>query len=352
MGYILAINIGSTSTKIGIHGDSLSLRESFEYTKSQSLTVAEEHIHRKRDIEKFLNDENIEPLHCDIIVSRGGLMEPTPSGIYRINERMCSDLLSGRYGRHASALGPVIALEMAAERNCDAIVVDPPSTDELSDTARLSGMPEIPRQSAFHALSHKAAARAASRDMRRSYDEINLIVVHMGGGITVGAHERGRVVDATHGLSEGPFTPERAGGLPSLELVDLIFKRGYSRDEIHELLLRRGGLFGYLETKDAREIEGRIAAGDQEAERAYQAMAYQIAREIGSMAAVLGGDLDAIVLTGGLTHSATLTAWITGRVRFLGPVMIYPGEDEISALIDAGRRILQKEEEARDYPPE
>ncbi len=282
-----------------------------------------------------------------MIVSRGGLGKPAAAGAYAIDEEMCRDLLEGRYGRHPSALGPAMAMEISRQYGMPAIIVDPPSTDEFQPLARLSGIPEIERKSAFHALNQKAAARRCAADMGRKYEELNFVVAHLGGGITVGAHQRGRVIDCTHGLSEGPFTPERAGSLPTADLVALAEKM--DKKELQGRLVGRGGLSAYLGTTDARQVEEMVRSGDEKAKLVYEAMAYQIGKDIGSMAAVLQGQVDGIILTGGLAHSTLLTGAVKKYVESLSAVFIYPGEDEMTALAEGGLRAITKQEETKKY---
>jgi len=350
---VFAIDIGSTTTRIGYyHKQPPILRETIYHPGQGSLSIHEQLHLRKDSIWEFLSTKGIDPAGIDIFVSRGGLGKPGPSGIYRINEAMKEDLLSGVYGLHVSAIGPLIAHLIAQSYDKDAIVVDPPSSDEFCEEARISGHPLITRRSAFHALNHKAAARKACEEMGRSYSDVNMVVAHMGGGITIGAHRKGQVIDATHGLFEGPFTPERAGSLPTMALLDLMQQQGYSRDEMHRHLIGEGGLVAYLKTGDVPAIEEKISNGDVYAQQIYQAMAYQIAKDIGAMAVVLMGSIDAIVLTGGLANSKMLVGWIRKRVGFLADIFVYPGEDEISALIEGGLRALDSSEAVLSYPPD
>jgi len=230
-----------------------------------------------------------------------------------------------------------------------AIVIDPPSTDEFEPPARISGIPEIERKSAFHALNQKIAARRFAREAGKTYEELNLIVAHLGGGITIGAHRKGRVIDCTHGLGEGPFTPERAGSLPTTDLLDMAFSGTRDKKQIMSRLVGQGGLFAYLGTTDAQKVEDLVKAGDEKAARVYEAMAYQIAKDIGAMGTVLKGEIDGIVLTGGVAHSEMLTGWIMKRVRFIAPVFVFPGEDEMSALAEGGLRVLKGEEDVKPY---
>jgi butyrate kinase len=285
----------------------------------------------------------------DLVISRGGLGRPGPAGAYAIDPTMCDDLMEGRYGKHPSALGPSMALGLARNYRMPAVVIDPPSTDEFHPLARVSGLPEIERKSAFHALNQKAAARKAARRMDRRYEEVNLVVAHLGGGITIGAHEKGVVIDCTHGLNEGPFTPERAGALPTQDLLDLAQSGSLSPKDLSKRLVGQGGLAAYLGTTNAVEVEEAIRKGDARAELIFEAMAYQIAKDIGAMAAVLAGNVDGVVLTGGIAHSALLTGWVRQRTEFIAPVFVFPGEDEMEAMAEGALRILRGEETPRDY---
>jgi len=350
---ILAFNIGSSSTKIAYSsGGEEVLRETIEY-KSEALTqyadFSDQLPMRQKDIEVFIKRQEIEIKNLDVIVSRGGVGRPAPAGAYRINEVMCEDVLSGRYGKHPANLGPPIAYNMARKFGAKAIVIDPPTTDEFHSLARGTGIPELERQSGFHALNQKAAARRAARDMGKRYEAVNLIVAHLGGGITIGAHRRGLAVDVTHGLSEGPLTPERAGALPIIPLLELAFSGQFDMKKLQRKLVGQGGLFAYLGTSDATKVEKMIQEGDEKAKFIYEAMIYQIAKDIGAMAAVLKGEIDGIVLTGGLAHSEMVTSGIKDYVEFLAPVFIYPGEDEMRALEEGALRVLRGEEELKEY---
>ncbi|HOO00757.1 MAG TPA: butyrate kinase [Syntrophales bacterium] len=350
---ILVLNVGSTSTKVAVfEGEKAAALKNIAYGAEDLApfaTLADQLPLRERDVLGFVAEAGVAVEDLALVVSRGGLGRPAPAGAYGVDEEMCRDLMEGRYGRHPSALGPAMALGLARRFGMPAIVIDAPSTDEFEPLARISGIPEIERKSAFHALNQKAAARRWARERSRLYEEVNLVVAHLGGGITVGAHRRGRVIDCTHGLSEGPLTPERAGALPTLDLLEAAFAAGADRKELQGRLVGRGGLAAYLGTNDARRVEEMIAGGDEKARLVYEAMAYQTAKEIGAMATVLQGDLDGIVLTGGLAHSRLLTCQIEDRVRFLAPVAVYPGEDEMQALAEGGLRVLKGEEEVKGY---
>ena len=350
---LLVINVGSTSTKVACFsgGDPVVL-ENIRY-RAEDLagfsSLEEQLPRREMDVCTFLEKNSIDLNGIDMVVSRGGLGKPAPAGAYKIDERMRSDLLEGKYGKHPSALGPSMAYSFSRQFGMPAIVIDPPSTDEFEPLARISGIPEIERKSAFHALNQKMAARKYAVQIGKRYEEINVIVAHLGGGVTVGAHRRGRVVDCTHGLAEGPFTPERAGALPTMDLLDLAFSGKLDRKQLQGRLVGQGGLAAYLGTTDAREVEGMVKSGDAKAGLIFEAMAYQIAKDIGAMGAVLNGRIDGIIITGGLAHSGMLTGWVEERIRFLAPVFVYPGEDEMAALAEGGLRVLQEEEGIQSY---
>jgi butyrate kinase len=351
---ILAINMGSTSTKVAFFEDAKAVaQETIAYSSQELAGYAElrdQLPRRRQDVAAFMEKNGIAPDRLDIIISRGGLGKPGPAGVYIIDETMCDDLLAGRYGKHPSALGPAIALDMSRSSGIRAIIIDPPSTDEFEPLARISGIPDIERKSAFHALNQKAAARKAAEAMGKSYESVNFIVAHLGGGITIGAHRRGRVIDCNHGLSEGPFSPERAGGLPTLELVELAQSAKYTPKDLQRKLVGQGGLAAYLGTTDAIAVESATDKGDEKAAFIYRAMAYQIAKDIGAMAAVLNGEVDGIVLTGGLAHSKRLVDWIRSRVQFIAPVFLHPGEDEMEALAQGALRVLLgQEKDLRPY---
>lgn len=263
---------------------------------------------------------------------------------------MLEDLRVGVSGQHASNLGGIIANEFSKELNIPAFIVDPVVVDEMSDLARISGTASIERKSIFHALNQKAIARRYAGEVGKKYEDLNLIIAHMGGGISVGAHDKGSVVDVANALDgEGPFSPERSGGVPVGSVVDLCFSGNYTVYDIRKMITGNGGLVSYLNTNDAREVEAMIEKGDKKAALVYEAMAYQIAKEIGSCATVLSGKVDAILLTGGIAYSKSFTKMISDRVGFLAEVKVYPGEDEMVALALGGLRVLKGEEKAQNY---
>ncbi|MCQ1531506.1 butyrate kinase [Lutispora saccharofermentans] len=351
---LLIINPGSTSTKIAIYDNEKPVfEETLRHSNDELAPYAaiyDQHEFRKNVILDTLNAKGINITKLSAVVGRGGLLKPMEGGTYVVNEAMLKDLKVGVMGQHASNLGGIIAHEIASSLHIPAYIVDPVVVDELEDVARISGMPEIPRVSIVHALNQKAVARRASKDLGKAYDEVNLIVAHMGGGISVGAHKKGRIVEVNNALDgEGPMSPERAGTLSVVGLAKLCFSGKYTLDEMKKKIVGKGGLVAHLGTNDGREVVKRIEAGDKHAELIYYAMAYQVAKEIGSCAAVLEGKVDAICLTGGLAYDKLLTGWIKEKVEFIAKVLFYPGEDEMIALAQGGLRILRKEEEAKEY---
>jgi len=351
---VLAINPGSTSTKIAVFDNEEQI---FEKTLRHSTDeickfekIADQFEFRKAVIEEALAEGGIEIKSLSAVVGRGGLLKPIAGGTYKVSPEMMEDLKVGVLGEHASNLGGLIANEIAAEAGVEAFIVDPVVVDEMNDVARISGMPEIDRISIFHALNQKAVARRAAAEMGKKYDEVNVVVAHLGGGVSVGAHEKGRVIDVNNALDgEGPFSPERAGGLPVGDVVKLCFSGKVTLDEMKKKIKGNGGLVAYLGTNDARDVEKMIEEGNEKAKVIYEAMAYQTAKEIGACAAVLKGSVDAVVLTGGIAYSKFITSYISERVSFIAPVKIYPGEDEMIALAEGGLRVLRGEEAAKIY---
>ena len=350
---LLIVNPGSTTTKVAIYDDDEQARGVvLRHTPTELAgfsDILDQYAYRKEVIYKVLAEFGEDLAAFAAVVGRGGLCKPIPSGVYEVNELMLEDLRHSALGKHASSLAGLIAYEIGKELGLRSFIVDPPMVDEMEPVAHISGLPEIARKSLFHALNQKAAARKAASLIGRPYEELNLIVAHLGGGITIGAHRRGRVVDVNNGLEEGPFSPERTGGLPAGDLVRLCFSGRFTEHEILRKIAGRGGLLAYLGTNDGQAIEAMIAQGNKEAELFYFAMAYQIAKEIGACAAVLGGQVDAIVLTGGLAASAMLQGWLKERVSFIGPIHVFPGEFEMEALAAGALRVLRGQEKARIY---
>ncbi len=351
---LLIINPGSTSTKIAIYDNEKPVLEQTLRHSNEELapyaTIIDQFEFRKNVILETLNTNGINISKLSAVVGRGGLLRPIEGGTYKVNDAMIADLRIGVQGQHASNLGGIIANEIASQLGIPAFIVDPVVVDEMDEIARFSGMPEIKRICIWHPLNQKAVARRVAFDLGKKYEELNLIIAHLGGGISVGAHKNGRTIDVNNALNgEGPFSPERSGSLPVSSLVQLCYSGKYTIDEMNKKIAGNGGLVAYLGTNDGREVVKKIEAGDKNAELVYKAMAYQIGKEIGACAAVLEGKVDAICLTGGLAHNKLLTGWIKEMVEFIGDIRIYPGEDEMIALAEGGLRVLRKEEEAKEY---
>ncbi|MBM3437225.1 MAG: butyrate kinase, partial [Bacteroidetes bacterium] len=306
---------------------------------------------RKNLILQHLNEADIDINSVRIIVGRGGLMKPIESGVFSVNEKMIKDLRSCKYGSHASNLGGLIAYDIAKSLpSAKAYIANPVVVDEMEDIARFSGHPKFKRKSIFHALNQKAVARQHAKSIMRVYEDLNLIVVHLGGGITVGAHRKGRVIDVNQGLDgEGPFSPERSGTLPVGDLVKMCFSGKYTEKEIISMIVGKGGLVAYKNTNSAYDAEALAFEGDEKASLVLQAMAYQVAKEIGAMATVLKGDVDGILITGGVANSKWFVNLIVERVHKIAPTHIYPGEDEMKALAFNGMRILKGETVGKEY---
>lgn len=351
---ILVINPGSTSTKIAIYdGENpvfeTTIRHTTEELKGFS-NIVEQFEFRKGVILKEISEKGFSINEINAIAARGGLLHPIESGTYRVNDDMVHDLMEARYGEHASNLGAPIAKRISDEFGIPAYIVDPVVIDEMIPLARYSGLKGIERKSIWHALNQKAVARRAAKDLGKSYEEVNLIVVHLGGGISIAAHRQGKTIDVNNALNgDGPFAPERAGGLPTISLVNLCLSGKYTFEEMKKLLSGKGGLVSHLGTNDAKVVENMVLQGDEYARLVYEAMAYQIAKTIGEMATVLEGKVDAIVLTGGIARSELLVNWIKDRVSWIAEVKVYPGEDEMRALAEGVLRVLRGEEQEKHY---
>ena len=351
---VLTINPGSTSTKIAVYEDEKAIFKDTLRHSAEELApfkrITDQFDFRKEVIEQALEKAGIHVKDLHAIIGRGGLFKPIPSGTYEVNAAMLDFIRGGTGGDHASNLGCLIADDIARDAGVKSYIVDPVVVDEMNPLARYSGLPEIPRKSILHALNQKAVARRAAKDLGKKYEELNLIMVHLGGGISVGIHERGKVTDVNNALNgDGPFAPERAGGLPTGDLVKLCFSGKHTQDEMMKKLAGKGGCVSHLGTNDGLEIEDMVTKGDPKATLITQAMAYQVAKTIGEMATVVGGKVDAIVLTGSFAFFKQFVVWITERVDWIAPVKVYPGEDEMTALSEAGLRILRGEEQAREY---
>ena len=351
---LLIINPGSTSTKIGVYeGEKEILEETLRHSAEEILkydTIFDQLDFRKEVILNVLKEKGIDINELDAVVGRGGMLKPIEGGTYEVNDAMVEDLKIGVQGPHASNLGGILSNEIAKEIGKRAFIVDPVVVDEMEDVARLSGVPELPRKSKFHALNQKAVAKRYAKEHNTSYEDVNLIVVHMGGGVSVGAHRKGRVIDVNNALDgDGPFSPERAGGVPSGELLEMCFSGKYSKEEVYKKLVGKGGFVAYANTNDARDLIKLSQEGDEKGSLIFNAFIYQIAKEIGSMAVVLDGEVDAIVLTGGIAYSDYVTNAINKKVKWIAPMVVYGGEDELLALAQGAIRVLDGVEEAKIY---
>ncbi|MGB8657878.1 MAG: butyrate kinase [Candidatus Zixiibacteriota bacterium] len=351
---ILSINPGATSTKVALYLDDTpikveTIRHAPEDLSSYKGTL-DQMDYRKQLVSRFLEQNQVKPAELSAVVGRGGTFKALESGTYLINERMLSDIRAGDVqADHPSNLGALIAHEIVEGTGVPAFIVDPVSVDEFIPEARISGLPQIERRSLFHALNLKMVARKAAKELGKKYEELNLVMAHLGSGISVGSHRGGRMIDVNNANDMGPFSPQRTGGLPVTGLVKLCFSGKYGQKEMVDLLTKKGGLLAHLGTDSVEEVERRIDQGDQRAKLIYDAMIYQIAKEIGAMSTTLDGRVDAIVLTGGIANSKRLTDAITNKVKFMAKVIVFPGEDEMEALTRGALRVLSGEEEPKEY---
>ncbi len=354
---ILAINPGSTSTKFAVyHDETCILKKTLRHSVEELVkytSVIHQFDFRKGLIIDALVEEGIVVDDIKHIIGRGGLTRPLESGIYLVNNAMLNDVREGKFGLHASNLGPLLADFIALQiPEAIAYIADPVVTDELEEVARVAGHPKFYRRSIFHALNQKATARLHARKTGHKYEDLNLIVVHLGGGISVGAHKGGRVIDVNNALDgEGPFSPERSGTLPAGQLIDLCFSGKYSKDQVMRMVVGEGGYVGYLGTNDAAAVEKAALAGDSKSAFIQEALCYQVAKMIGEMTVVLDGKVDAILLTGGMAFSKTLPEYLIRKTSFLAPVFVYPGEDELEALAMNALRVARGEVIPREYNP-
>ncbi len=352
---ILAINPGSTSTKIAVFRNTREVfLKNIKHTSdelSQFSRITDQYGFRKNIILRELQNADIDINNLIVIVGRGGLVKPIPSGVYVVNEALIKDLKIGVQGQHASNLGGLIAHDIAQTiPGAKAYIADPVVVDELDEIARISGHPLFERVSIFHALNQKAIARQHAKSISKSYEELNLIVVHLGGGISIGAHHMGRVIDVNQALDgEGPFSPERSGTLPVGAVVKMCFSGDYTQEEIKKMITGKGGYVAYLGTNEAYEVERMAATGEDKAELIQQAMAYQVAKEVGAMSTVLKGQVDAILLTGGIAYGKPFVNMLSERITHIAPIFVYPGEDEMRALAMNGLMVHKGETEAREY---
>ena len=350
---VLAINPGSTSTKIAVYEEGKDLFEEVIRHSTEEIAgftdIYAQYDYRLDMVEKALLKHGFAVSDLNAVVGRGGALKSISGGTYEVNEAMVDDLYHRVQTHHASNLGGLIARGLAKPHSLPAFIVDPVCVDEMEPIARISGWPEMPRRSIFHALNLKATARRAAHDLGKNLEDVTLVMGHLGGGISFAVQQNGRMIDVCNPMDGGAFSPERTGYLPLSPLVELCYSGRYTFQEMMRKMIGLGGLTAHLGTGDAREVEARIEAGDEQAKLVYQAMAYQIAKEIGAMATVVNGSFDAIVLTGGLSYSKCLVEWVRERVQFMGKFMVYPGEDELLALSQGALRVLHGEETAKVY---
>lgn len=350
----LIINPGSTSTKIGVFEDeTLLFEETLRHTTeeiAQYSSIVDQKDFRKKIILDLMEKKNFDMKSLKVIVGRGGMLKPIPSGTYAVTDELLHDLMIGKQGQHASNLGGILAREIGDSLGLPSYIVDPVVVDELMPIARYSGVPELPRTSVFHALNQKAVAKRYAKETGTSYDSLNLIVVHMGGGVSVGAHEKGKVIDIFNALDgDGAFSPERAGAVPPGALIKMCFSGKYTEKEVYKKLVGGGGFNAYLGTNDMRNVEAIVQKGDKEAALIRDAFILQVAKDIGSMACVLKGKVDQIIMTGGIAYNKGVTDDLTERAGFIAPVTIYPGEDELLALTQGALRVMNGEETVMEY---
>lgn len=352
---IFVINPGSTSTKLALFEDEKPLWVAGAHHSSGELAryhhVNEQYEYRKDFILRLLAEAGI-PLEFDAVIARGGLLKPTPGGVYAINELMKHDLLHARM-EHACNLGALIADELAKECGCPAYIADPEVVDEMQPTARLTGIPEVERISIFHALNSKAVSRKYAAQEGKHYEDLNLIVVHLGGGISVGAHRKGRVIDVNNALNgEGPFSPERAGTIPADQFAELCFSGKYNLKQVKKMLNGKGGLIAHLGTNDVVTIARKAEEGEEPYKGVLDAMLYTVAKQVGAMYVALRGKLDAIILTGGIAHSNYCVRVLREQIDYLAPIVLMPGEDEMGALAFNALGALKGELPLQVYQPE
>ncbi len=350
----LIINPGSTSTKIGVFEDeNLLFEETLRHTTeeiSRYATIVDQKDFRKKIITDLLAEKNFDIKTLGVVVGRGGMLKPIPGGTYAVTDELLQDLKMGKQGQHASNLGGILAREIGDEIGVPSYIVDPVVVDELQTVARYSGVPELPRTSVFHALNQKAVAKRYAKEVGKAYESLRLIVVHMGGGVSVGAHIGGKVVDVFNALDgDGAFSPERAGAVPSGALIKMCFSGAYTEKEVYGKIVGKGGFNAYLGTNDMRNVTKMANEGDAHAAEVKEAFLYQVAKDIGSMACVLEGRVDQIIVTGGIAYGEDVVANRKEKAGWIAPFTVYPGEDELLALAQGGLRVMNGEEEAMIY---
>jgi len=353
MSLLFVINPGATSTKVALFEDDQPLFKETIFHSVKDFAgfnrIYDQRDYRGNILRNWLSDKGVEISKLDAIVSRGGILKPMVGGTYRINEQMIVDLEKAEYGEHASNLGAALAWDLGAEYGLPLFIVDPVSVDEYIPEARISGLKEIPRISLAHTLNCRAAAIRYAAEVGRPYKDLNLLVVHLGGGISVTVHSGGRMIDSNNAYEAGPMSPDRAGTVPARSLVRLAFSGRYNEYGLIKKINREGGLYDHLGTKDLREAEKMAAEDDQYAALVLQAMVYQIAKEIGAMSTVLRGLIDAIIITGGMINSEWLQTELLQRISFIAPIIIYPGEMEMEALAKGAIRVLTGQEQEKEY---
>ena len=350
----LIINPGSTSTKIGVFEDeTLLFEETLRHSTEEIAkyaSIVDQKDFRKDIIINLLKEKDFDIHSLNMVVGRGGMLKPIPGGTYEVSDELLEDLKIGKQGQHASNLGGILAREIGDSIQVPSYIVDPVVVDELEPTSRYSGVPELPRTSVFHALNQKAVAKRYAKETGKAYDSLNLIVVHMGGGVSVGAHRQGKVVDVFNALDgDGAFSPERAGAVPSGALIKMCFSGQYTEKEVYKKIVGGGGFNAYCNTNDMRDVEKMVQNGDVKAAEIREAFIAQVAKDIGSMACILKGKVDQIIVTGGIAYDKVVVAGLKERAEWIAPMTIYPGEDELLALVQGGLRVLNGEEKAMEY---
>ena len=350
---VLAINPGGTSTKIAVYRDNELMFKKTLVHSAEDLKgfarVFDEYEYRLNLIMNSLEEESIQLSSLSAVVGRGGLLRPIEGGTYEVNDSMIEDVRNAVNGEHASNLGCVLAKNMADKLNIPAFVVDPVSVDEFEPVARITGLSDIEKASWLHSLNHKAVARKVAQESGSRYEDMNMIIVHLGSGVSIAAHRKGRAIDGGAGRVDGAFSPERSGGLPTYPLIQLCYSGKYTYEEMVAKVSFKGGMYDYLKTKDMQEIERMAGEGDAKADLMLNAFAYQCSKEIGSQAAVLSGEVDCIVITGGIAYSKRIVGDITRRVGFIAPVIVVPGEEELESLSMGAMRVLSGMEKAKEY---
>ncbi|MBF2386702.1 butyrate kinase [Listeria welshimeri] len=351
---VLTINPGSTSTKLAVYqGDKVLFEETVRHTMQEFAdfnNIQEQFDFRWQVLRRVIDAFGYDVNNLDAVVGRGGLLRPVAGGTYMVTEKMLADLKTNKYGEHASNLGAMLAKKLADTLDIPSFIVDPVVVDEMLPIARFSGNELIARKSIFHALNHKAAGRKIAKKLGSDYEKLNFVIAHLGGGISVAAHRQGKAVDVNNALDgDGPFSPERSGSLPMNDFLEACFSGKWNKRELHDLIIGRGGMISYLGTNSMLEVEAKVKAGDEKAIQAFDAMTYQVSKEIGACSTVLHGKIDAIILTGGLARSDLFTSKIIEQTNWIASVIIEPGEDELEALNSGVQRVLAGLEKEKLY---